>query len=234
MADISLRDQVSAAKKLFQQHDYEGAETILRKAAKAAPQYADVHNMLGVVYHDAGRFSDAIKAFEAALEQNPGYSEALLNLAVLYNDLGKYKQAKQLYARLHKGSGKAKGSKAIEPVLKGKLSNMHAEIGDIYFGLGLYEPAIDQYERALHLNPMYVDIRTKLGVSQRELGDLKASEATLKDVIKTKASYHNARVQLGVTLYAKGNAAEAKKTWKATLTADPDNAMAKMYLSLCQ
>lgn len=230
----NLREQVAKAKKLFTQHDYDGAELILRRVAKAAPHYADVQNLLGVLYHDAGRFSDAIKAFELALEANPNYSEALLNLAVLYNDLGKYKSAKQLYSRLHKGASKAKGSKSIEPVLKGKLSNMHAEIGDIYFGLGLYDQAIAEYARALELNPTYVDIQTKLGVAQREQGNFKASENTLKDVIKSKTTYHNATVQLGVTLYAMGKAPEAKKAWKSAMTADPANALAKMYLSLCE
>lgn len=241
MSEGNVKEWVSLGKKFYQQREYSRAEDFLRRVVKQNPNYADVQNMLGVIYHTGGRFGDAITSFEQALTINPNYTEALLNLAVLYNDLGEYKSARKLYDRLHsrkpkstaKNAGKKK-SREIEPILKGKLTNMHADIADIYFGLGFYAEAITEYKQAIILNPDYSDIQTKLGVALREDGDLKESEKILKEAVKQRKDYYNARVQLGVTQYAMGSIAEAKKSWSATLKADPENSTAKMYLSLIE
>lgn len=230
----NIREWITEGKRYYSQRDFDRAEPFLRRVAQQQPNYADVQNMLGVIYHSAGRFSDAIKGFERALAINPNYTEALLNLAVLYNDLGQYKDAKRLYAHLQKGGGQRKGRTEIEPVLKSKLSNMHADIGDIYYGLGRYDQAMHEYQLALDLNPDYVDILTKFGVAQRERGDSVESIATLRKAIKLKPKFHHARIQLGVSLYASGKTAEAKKTWQAVLHDNPGHGTAKMYLSLCE
>jgi tetratricopeptide (TPR) repeat protein len=235
------REWVELGKKFFQQRDYRKAEEYLRRVAQNNQHYADVHNMLGVIYHSESRFSDAIAAFEKALDINPNYTEALMNLAVLNNDLGNYSDARKLYDTLRKRGkavtpkGKAKkGDEFIEPVVKGKLTNMHADLADIYCGLGLYAQAIDEYERALALNPKYTDIKTKLGIAQREHGKLADSVKTLREACKINGKFLQAKVQLGVTLYAMGKNTEARKTWNDTLKTDPENRIAQMYLSLCE
>lgn len=230
----SIHEWIEVGKQHFVSKDYEQAEPFLRRVAQQQPAYADVQNMLGVIYHDEGRFNEAIDAFKAALKTNPNYTEAALNLAVLYNDLGEYKDAKKIYAKLQKGKAKSRTRQKIEPILKGKLSNMHAELGDLYSGLGIYGMAIAEYEHALELNPTYSDIQTKLAVAQRENGEFDASVKTLQKASRANSKYLNAKVQLGVTYYAMGNAAAAKRTWKAVTKADPKNPKAQMYLSLCE
>ncbi|MBI2344377.1 MAG: tetratricopeptide repeat protein [Deltaproteobacteria bacterium] len=239
-----IRDWITLGKRFFQEKEYDRAEEYLRRVVKETDKYADVYNMLGVIYHAQGRFADAIEALTCALQNNPHYTEALLNLAVLHNDLGEYAEARKLYERLRKRNGAAKApgkpraardpDAGIEPVLKGKLTNMHADIADIYFGLGLYGQAVAEYRRALELNPTYTDIVTKLGVALREGGRLEESAKILREAVKLNAHYMQAKVQLGVTLYTMGKKAEAMKTWKETLKTDPHNTTAEMYLSLCE
>lgn len=226
----NISDLISLGRQHFEQKDYRKAESYLRRALEHSSHYADVLNMLGVIHHADGRFSSAIDYFKKALEVNPRYTEAMMNLAVLYNDLGQYTDAKKLYAKLKKAP--AKGEQKIEPVLRGKLSNLHANIGDIYRSAGVHKLAIDEYGKALKLNPSYVDIRTKLGQSLREDGQLAKSIKELKDALKVRSTYSPARVQLGLTYYAQGKVSEAKKEWKAALTKDPENDYAKMYLRL--
>lgn len=237
MHKSNTREHVTVAKRYFAERQYERCEPLLRKIVQEQSAFADAHNMLGVIYHAWGRFADAITSFEKALAQNPKYTEAMLNLSVLLNDLGRYKDAKKIYTNLRAGAGangKKKSGTQIEPVLKGKLSNMHAELGDIYSGLGLYPQAAAEYERALVLNPEYVDILTKLGTAQREMGHPKESIDSFRKVLKLRPTYYQARVQLGLTFLVSGKKKDANKEWNAVLESDPQNPSAKMYLSLCE
>lgn len=227
----TIQELLEHGKQCFENKEYPKAERYLRQVVKTNRYFADIHNMLGVIYHSEGKFEAAIVSFKEALKINPHYTEAKLNLTVLYNDLGLYQEAKALYGTLQK---KQKGkSDNIEPVLRGKLSNMHADIGDVYRSIGLYKHAADEYAKALDFNPHYVDIRTKLGISLRENGDVTASVKELKQAIKDKPGYLSAGIQLGITYYSANKIKEAQKEWNTVLRKDPKNESAKLYLKLC-
>ena len=228
----NVSEIVARGKQHFDHRQYDQAERYLKSALDQKVRYADVFNMLGVISHSAGRFASAIEFFREALKINPNYTEAIMNLAVLYNDLGQYSKAKELYVRLHRR--RAGGGQKIEPVLRGKLSNLHSDIGDIYRSTGLHELAVDEYQKALTLNPNYFDIRTKLGQAYREGGQLPKAIREFKVVLKSNANYRPALIQLGVTYYVLGKIAEAKKSWKKVLTREPNNEYAQMYLRLCR
>jgi len=223
---------VEAGKHYFESKDYTHAEHYFKKVLAKAPRYADVLNLMGVIRHVEGKFDSAMSFFKKSLEVNPNYTEAILNLAVLCNDLGKYNEAKKLYTHL-RSIHKVK-HKHIEPVLKGRLSNMHADIADVYKNLSLYEYAIEEYRKALLLNPQYADIRTRLGVALRENQQLKDSLGELQAAVKTDPKYLHAKIQLGVTLFSMGKTNEAKKFWAEVLKKDAANEFAKMYLKLAE
>jgi tetratricopeptide (TPR) repeat protein len=226
----NIQELVTKGKLAFENKEYAAAETLLKQVASRGVEYADVFNILGVIAHAEGKFQQAIEHFEKALKRNPHYTEALLNLAVLYNDLGKYADAKKLYAKLRKG--KETEPRQIEPVLQGKLSNLHADIGDIYRNIGLYSHAVQEYQKALQHNPSYADIRLKLGMALRDAGELATAITELKSVIRQEPKYTDAHVQLGITYYAMGKAADAKKAWQQALKLAPTHAHAEMYLRL--
>lgn len=227
----SIQEALALGKQHFEHKRYDEAEHYLRRVIEENPSYADVFNMLGVIAHSHGRFANAVEFFENALERNPRYTEAILNLAVLHNDLGHYEKAKALYAGLRGRKGEKAGG--IEPVLRGKLSNLHANIGDIYRSIGLFGLAVDEYRKALSLNPSYMDIRTKLGQALRENGRPKDSLSQLKEVLKKKSTFNPALIQLGITFYTLGKVREARQAWKKVLGREPKNECAKMYLRLC-
>lgn len=226
----SIQELVSKGKHCFENKEYDKAEALFKQVVAKGAEYADVFNMLGVIHHSEGRFQTAIDQFERALKRNPHYTEALLNLAVLYNDLGKYADAKKLYGKLRKG--KDQEPRQIEPVLQGKLSNLHADIGDIYRNIGLYSHAVTEYQKALQHNPSYVDIRMKLGMALRDAGELATAITELKSVIKQEPKYADAHIQLGITHYALGKTADAQKEWHNALKLDADHPHALMYLRL--
>jgi tetratricopeptide (TPR) repeat protein len=226
----NIDELVSIGKQYFDQKEFRKAEGYLSKVLEQTDRYADVYNMMGMIQHSEGRFTAAIEHFKRALTINPRYTESLLNLAVLYNDLGQYEDAKRLYGQMKKRPRTPQQD--IEPVLRGKLSNLHSNIGDIYRSVGAQKLAIEEYEKALRLNPKYIDIRTKLGQCYREDGQLQKALKELRKTLKVNSNYSPARVQLGLTYYSQGKINEAKKEWKTVLTTSPDNDYASMYLRL--
>ena len=183
--DDGARERLTRGRDHYQAGEYEQAEGYLAELAAGDAPFADVFDMLGVIYHQQGRMQEAQQMFERALAINPNYTEAALNLAVTYNDLGKYKEANALYARVMELSKNA--PRQLDPFAKGKLANMHADLGAAYRDLGLTGDAIREYEKALALCPTFHDIRTRLGSTLREAGNLDAAAREIGRLIYPRA-----------------------------------------------
>ncbi len=215
--------------------EYDKAELHLRKVAASHDGFADVHNMLGVSLQQLGRPADAMSHFERAVELNPSYTEAALNLSVCYNELGRYADAKRVYdAAASTRQNLARANEELDGFVRGKLANLHLDLGVAYEGVGHYDTAVSQFRQALELCPTFVDIRTKLGTTLRDLGDTEAALDELRAVIESKPSYVPARNQLGVTLWMAGRRDEAREEWLEVLDVDPDNRTVKVYLRMSE
>ena len=208
---------------------YEEAEPYLQKAVERFSNYADLRNMLGIIAHDKNDLDTARSNFEKALEINPRYTEAALNLAVTYNEQGQYSKAKQIHDRV---SSLTNGTYNIEPFALGKITNMHAELGQAYAEVRLFDKAIEQYRAALNLNPEYVDIRTRFGKLLRDQGDIKEAIIQFKRVLETRSDYVPALISLGTSYYALGDKKNAEAQWARAVELDPENRSAGMYLRM--
>jgi len=223
-----IKHSIEQGKFFFRAQNYHKAFEFFSDALQQKKDLADVNNYMGLIQHEQGNFSEAIKFFERALKTNPRYTEALLNLSILYNDMGDYDKAKKLVARSKKEALKTKT--AMDPFIRSKLANKHAEVGDWYRGIGGYESAIEEYQKALLLEDKYVDIRTKKAICLREAGKNKDAIVELKKAIKDNAKFLDAYVQLGVTYYTDGNKTLARKVWQDAEGKFPKNKTLKMYL----
>ena len=63
------------------------------QALRLKPQFAVLHNNLGMAYGALGRNADAIRAYQQAIRISPRYAEALSNLGVRYARLGQWEEA---------------------------------------------------------------------------------------------------------------------------------------------
>ncbi|HQN01438.1 MAG TPA: tetratricopeptide repeat protein [Candidatus Hydrogenedentes bacterium] len=213
----------------YQKREFEKAEECLRQAVVHFGNYADVWNMLGVICHDKGDIDEAQQNFEQALEINPRYTEAALNLAVTYNEQGKYARAKEVHER---ACAIKPGTSQIEPFALGKITNMHAELGQAYAELKMTDRAIEQYRAALALSPDFVDIRTRFGQLLRDAGYMREAVVQFKLVLETRPNYVPALISLGTTYYALGEKLNAGIQWEKAVEIDPDNRTAGMYLRM--
>ena len=216
----------------YAKREFEKAEQMLRMVLEEEDRYADVHDMLGVIAHSRGNFLVAERHFERALELNPAYTEAALNLAVTYNDRGKYEKAREVYSKIKVGPvGTAQG---LDPFARGKLANMHADVAQAYADAGLPREAIREYEKATSLCPQFADLQVKLGTLFREINDLPAARVHYEAALQAKPGYVPARLQLGVTLLALGDANGAEEQWREVIKLEPENSQAKMYLRMLE
>jgi tetratricopeptide (TPR) repeat protein len=227
--DERTRDLLARGRDAYEANDYDKAEPCLVQLVNEQRGFADVHDMLGVIYHHQGRLHEAAAMFEAALRLNPNYTEAALNLAVTYNDLGRYQEAKEVYGQALRAS--RSGPRKLDPFAQGKIANMHADVGKAYDALALYPEAVREYEKALELCPHFQDIRTLLGTTLREMGALPAAVRELERVRRETPKYVPARLSLGLAYQALGRLDEAREEWDAALNFDAENKPARMYLA---
>jgi tetratricopeptide (TPR) repeat protein len=228
--DDTLKQALALGRGYYLKKDYGLAEQYLTQIVEQNQSFADVYNMLGVIYHDQGQYQKALRAFEAALRINPGYTDAALNLAVTYNDTGRYKEAQDTYRHALSRSGASPGK--LDRFVQGKLANMYADVGDVYLSAGLYAEAIAEYRRALTLGPSFVDLRAKLAGALRDAGDRDQAIAEYEEVVRQAPSFVPARLNLGLSLYAAGRKDDAVAHWRKVLEISPGNRNAEMYLQI--
>lgn len=221
------------ARDLFDEGKYEEAEYLFHQILRDHPSgFADVHNKLGQIAHAKGALEQAASHFEKALDINPKYTEASLNLSVTYNEQGRYEEANDIFNRAAKIVRQEPVH--IDPFILGKLANEHAKLGDQYADIGLHDEALEQYRKAIHLRPMFVDIVTKIGITQREKGLPDEAIKTLTQAKEMKPEYIPARIHLGVTYYIKGFLDMAIEEWEQAQALDPEGKNARVYLSLAR
>ena len=67
---------LARAPALIAKRDWDGAIAELQRAARADPKSADVHNLLGYSYRNAGRLDKAFGEYEIALRLDPKHKGA--------------------------------------------------------------------------------------------------------------------------------------------------------------
>lgn len=215
----------------FFESNYTVAQIHLLQVVEAGPKFADVFNMLGLIYCHQNEYKDAVSMFKKAIDINPNYTESYLNLAVCYNDIGEMDKSQEMYAKARETSSQGPTS-YIDPNVGGKLANMHASLGDIYKDFAMYDEALQEYGKALNLRDEFVDIQLKVALVYRDLKDF---DRTLKELEAAKAKRPNfveAFIHIGLTYFMMDEKEKAKQEWLNALKINPKNTLANMYLKM--
>jgi tetratricopeptide (TPR) repeat protein len=227
--DERLKQTLRIAREHYEHREFDKAEPLLRAALEQVERFADVHNMLGVIAHDRRDYQEAEARFSRALEINPQYTEAALNLAVTYNDLGKFDRAREVHER---ATIAGRPSDGLDPFVRGKIANMHAEVGQAYIDAGLLHEALPEFEKAVGLCPQFADLRWRLGNLYKEVGDVARARVQFEAAKAANPRYANARVALAVLMIAANERKLAEEELQDVLAVDPDHRTAQMYLRM--
>lgn len=228
----SWHENYEVGKKFFQDNNYKEAKKLLEEVLKERHDFADIYNMLGLIYYDLDDIDKGIEMLEKATELNPRYTEAYLNLTVIFNDRGETERAKQVYRFAKESIGEADLGTYFDPNVKASLANMHFDLGNVYKSLGKYEMAIDEYKNALKLREDFVDIRVQLAVAYRDLKDFHHSVQELEIAIEKRPEYTNATIQMGLTYFAMERKDLALAQWQKVIHQHPHHKMANLYIQM--
>ena len=112
------------------------------KSLQLKPDNPEAHMNLGSLYKDLGNLDQALEATLKSLQFKPDNPDALMNLGGIYKDLGNLDQAR---ASIFK-------SLELIPNNPETLTNSHIHLGEIYFEIGDYKNAEDEFDLAIGLD----------------------------------------------------------------------------------
>jgi tetratricopeptide (TPR) repeat protein len=93
-------------------------------------------------------------------------------------------------------------------------------------GLMQFDAAINNYKKALRINPYYADAYSNMGNVLKDNGDLEAAIENYKQALKIKPDYAQAYNNMGNALKDKGDIEAAIQSYKQALKIKPDYAQA--------
>jgi len=123
---------------------------------------SDWHNK-GIALRKLGKYDEAIKAYDRAIDLDPKYASAWNNKGIALDELGKYDEAIKAY------------DKAID--LDPKYTSAWYNKGIALDELGKYDEAIKAYDRAIDLDPKDALAWHNKGVALKRLGRTKEADA---------------------------------------------------------
>ena len=105
----------------------------------------------------------------------------------------------------------------LDPFAKGKIANMHSDIGDAYRAVSLYEEAVREYEQALALCPTFVDIRTAAREHASRHGRPDGRDPRARTRARREPALRRRTAKLGLVYHAAARRDDAAAEWRAVL-----------------
>lgn len=192
--------------------------------------HTDAHYLRGVSQYLQGKLPPAITALKKCLELDPRHTDAAICLSVLYNDLGKYEEGKRVFELAnHSVAHQRVGD---DPSIDRKFCVKHLEIADLYFRYRRYDEAIEEYGKAILLDPTALDARIRRAKAYAKKGFLGRAMQELQSVKGDHPGFLPARIQLGLLHYSQGNILDAELEWQGVLSINSQNREAINYLEM--
>ena len=169
------------------------------EALRIDPDFAEAHNGLGVVLIHTGKVDEAISHFREALCINPDFREARDNL----------KKALDIHARIINDSIKnLQGAIEINP----RDPVLHYEMGSIYKKGGMFDKAVEQYRKALDVQPGFIPALQGLALVYSAEGDYGKSLSCLHRILELRPDSPEVYYNIAC-MYARRNEVEESISW---------------------
>ncbi len=158
----------------------------------------------------------AITVFGHALERDPGYALAIAGLGEAY--WRRYELDNE-----NRWAIQAQGSCEKAIAFDANQAESHACLGMVYEGMGKYEDAVNQYRRAVEIEPTRDDAIRGLASAYAKLGRMDEAERTLQVAIGVRPQYWKGYNSLGALYMNEGRYEEAAKMFSQVVALAPDS-----------
>ena len=101
-------------------------------------------------------------------------------------------------------------------------ARLHAELGDLYFENKRFPQAIEEYRKAINIDPKDADSYNDLGLALHYTGKSDEAVETLKKGTQMNDSYQRIWLSYGFILTSTGNNGEAKSGLEKAISIDPN------------
>ena len=192
------------------------AEKLAIYVSQAFPQRQFSWKVLGVIFGQSGRNSEAVNANQTAVALSPEDPEAHSNLGIALQKLGRLDESE------------ASALQAI--VLKPDYAEAHNNLGNTLKELGRLDKAEAGYRHALALKPDFAEAHSNLAITLKELGRLDEAEASWRQAVALKPSYAEAYSSLGNLLKEMGRLDDAEVNYTQAIAWQPNLAEAHSNL----
>ena len=224
----SVQQLIARGVSAFEREDYRSALETFREVL-ARRGFADVLNKAGLCHAMLGEPEEALKRFDAALEQNPRYAEAHLNRGIVLNELGRHEEAQRAFVRA--GQLDMRDGSDFPSDVGNRIAITHAKLGDLYLIAGRPGLAAEEYTAALEVRPRFLDIRSKLAEALMEVGEPERARRELESILERNPEFTAARVRLGVALHRLGDTEAAVQEWRRCHREEPRDMRPRAYLA---
>lgn len=162
----------------------EEAMVAYEQALRLTPENLHIWNNLGSLYLKLGEHENAIYSFKKAIHNNPNDAMAWNRLATIYTQEGKIDEAMEAY-QSQKDFDTLERRKEIV-MNNTQCENPYAwnEKGNFHFTNKSFEEAIDSYEKAIEIDPMFGQAYNNLALIQFAQGNYNEAILLYKKSIK--------------------------------------------------
>jgi predicted TPR repeat methyltransferase len=213
-ADIKLpsQAQLNSLLECYQNGRFSEAEKLATSIIQKFPKNQFSWKVLGAIFGQTDRNSQAVNANETVVALSPQDAEAHSNLGNTLQELGRLDESEASYKQ------------AI--ALKPDLTEAHYNLGITLQELGRLDEAEASYMQAIELKPGYAEAHSNLGNTLQELGRLEEAEVSNRQAIALKPDLTEAHYNLGITLQELGRLEEAEASYMQAIEFKPDYAKA--------
>ena len=199
-SSIEVSRQARAAEDALKKGDYTAAISFAERAAKSAPQNADLWLLLGYCARMGNRYQASVDAYDHALRLKPGSVNGMAGLAQTYAKMGRTNEAEQLLQKVVDANPKdfnslqlagelllnSNPTRALELLQRadGLHPSAHSDllIAHAYEHLNQPEESAKYLERAKSLAPKDPEVLRAVAGQYREQGKYDEAIAALQTI----------------------------------------------------
>ncbi len=163
---------------------------------------------LGAQLLQAGRWDEAIAAYQRHLIHSPAAADSWHNLAIAFKAKGMLAEAQNHVC------------KALE--FQPDLPEGHNTLGTIFAERNQLDLAIGEFRVAVRLRPAYAKAYSNLGAALRKSGECDEAVAALQKAVELDPQLVEAYNNLGIAFKAAGHLSEAARAYEKALLLRPD------------